>query len=59
MRFDVVIADGQHLAGDSQRRDLEAACSSWGSDVVFFDVAAAADRHDSAKLARAFGTVLA
>ncbi len=59
MRFDVVIADGQHLAGDSQRRDLEAACSSWGSDVVFFDVAAAADRHDPAKLARAFGTVLA
>ena len=59
MRFDVVIADSHHLAEESLRRDLEAACASWGSEVLLFDVAATADRHDPAKLARAFGTVLA
>ena len=59
IQFDVVIADSLHLAEASVRRDLQAACTRWGSDVRFFDVADTADRHDPAKLARAFDTVLA
>lgn len=59
MRFDVVIADTRHLGSATQRADLRAACANWGADLVEVDVAGQGDRHDSAKLARAFDTVLA
>ena len=59
MRFDVVIADTRHIGGPAQRLELRAACASWGADLLEADVAGRADRHDPAKLARAFGTVLA
>ena len=57
--FDAVIADSHHLGGPGPRADLHAACRSWGAVVHEMDVAGHGDRHDPAKLGRAFGTVLA
>lgn len=57
--FDAVIADSRHVGGPGPRADLQAACRSWGAVVHEMDVAGQGDRHDPAKLGRAFGTVLA
>ena len=59
MRFDVVIADPAHVGLDRARRDLADACAGWNAEVAYFDVAGVGDQHDPAKLAKAFGTVLA
>lgn len=59
MRFDAVIADVRHLGGAGPRADLLRACRTWDAELYEMDVAGHADRHDPAKLARAFGTVLA
>lgn len=59
MKFDVVVADTEHVGNDEALGNLEAACQSWGAEVVLADVAGVADRHDPNKLARVFGTVLA
>ena len=59
MRFDVVIADARHMGNATQRAELRAACVAWGADLVEADVAGHGDRHDPAKLAGVFDTVLA
>lgn len=59
MRFDVVIADMTHVAGEKAARDLRAASALWNAEVVLTDVASSGDRHDPRKLATVFGTVLA
>lgn len=59
MRFDAVIADSRHLGGPGNRADLLSACRPWGAQVHELDVAGHGDRHDPARLGRAFGTVLA
>lgn len=64
LRFDVVIADTRHVGGATQRADLRAACAEWGAELfeaelVESNLSGRADRHDPAKLAGAFDTVLA
>lgn len=59
MRFDCVIADSRHLGSAGQLADFQAACRQWDADIHQVDVAGQGDRHDPAKLARAFDTVLA
>lgn len=59
MRFDVVIADARHVGSTAQRAALQVACADWGADLLEVDVAGHSDRHDAAKLARVFDTVLA
>jgi len=63
MRFDDVIADRRHVGSAHIREDLLAACRSWGAEVHELDVAGQGDgrgdRHDPARLSRAFDTVLA
>jgi uncharacterized cofD-like protein len=58
MRFDHVIADSRHMGSVGQRADFQAACRQWDADIHQVDVAGHGDRHDPAKLARAFDTVL-
>lgn len=59
MRFDVVIVDGRHVGSGPARANLFEACRKWEADIIESDVAGNGDRHDPAKLARVFDTVLA
>ena len=56
--FDHVIADSTDIREGAGRDDVVSTCASWGSEVTFADVSASGDRHDPAKLARVFDTVL-
>jgi uncharacterized cofD-like protein len=58
MRFDCVLADSRHLNNAGHLADFQAACRHWDADIRLVDVAGHGDRHDPAKLAHAFDTVL-